>query len=203
MRKCETCIFDINNGKQLHFKKNEHIFFEGDEVSTIYSIKEGIIKLEKLHENGDVRIIDVVTTGDYLALLQILKGGNEYAVTATAITDVIVTPISKEEATVSYNDNLHFKETCLTCAANRLGVFQGHTFNSSNTDLELRIINILKHLSTKFGYYKNGVMVVELPFNKTELANMVGLRRETLSRKLSSMQNDGLIEINKNIFKIY
>lgn len=202
MRECERCIFESKSDNRVSYKKNHAIFYEGDFVDKIYSINKGTIKLEKLHENGDVRIIDVVKEGDYLALLQILKGGDMYPVTATAITDVIVTPISRKEAIESYIDNLHFKETCLSCAANRLGVFQEHTFNSANSDISVKIINTLKHLSIKFGHNKNGDTYIEIPFNKTEFANMIGLRRETLSRKLRKMQDDGLIEINKNVYKI-
>ena len=201
MSKCETCIFDLNRGLEKEYKKNQHIFFEGDQVESIYRVKDGLVKLEKVSENGDVRIIDVLKEGDYLALLTVLNDEKEYKVTATPLKDSIITPISRYDANEAYQQNLHFKETCLKCAANRLGVFQGHTFNSSIIDVEQRILNTLNHLSKKFGYKEDGYTFVELPFSKTELANMVGLRRETLSRKLKVMQEDGILEVNKKIIK--
>lgn len=203
MRTCKKCIFDLNQGVKKEYKKNEYVFFEGESVDTIYLIKSGIVKLEKIYENGETRILDVVTKGDYLALLTILKNIEDYVVSAVCLTDVTVTPILKDNAQSAYFDNLHFKETCLKCAAHRIGVFQDHTFLSTNTDIEKRILHTLKHLSIKFGSrIKEGLRIV-LPITKTELAEMVGLRRETLSRKLSKMEKDGLIKVEKNIYIIY
>lgn len=200
--KCEKCIFDINSDLVREYKKNDFIFFEGDIVEHVYLIKSGIVKLEKIHESGEVRIIDIVKEGDYLALLTVLKEMEDYVVTATCLTDVVISPIKKQDANKAYEENLQFKETCLKCAAHRLGVFQGHTFMSVNTSPEEKIIIILKHLSKKFGYKENGFLYVDIPITKTDLANMIGLRRETLSRKLSSMQKSGVLEIQKNIYKI-
>ena len=81
-------------------------------------------------------------------------------------------------------------------------MFQGHTFNSSTQDPSKIILSVLKHLSTKFGYYKSGDTFINLPINKTELANMCGLRRETLSRKITQLKMDGVIEVNKNFYKL-
>lgn len=202
MRYCKNCIFDLNKDVVSKYNKDETIFFEGEEVETIFLIKEGIIKLEKIYENGEVRIIDIVTKGDYVALLTILKDVRNYIVSAVCLTDVLITPISKKDAVNAYTKNLHFKETCLSCAAHRLGVFQDHTFLSTNTDVTERILATLHHLGKKFGTYKENGILITLPINKSELANMVGLRRETLSRKLSKMEQENLIKIEKNKYFI-
>lgn len=202
MDRCNTCFFDNNVEETTTYKKNDFIFFEGDEIKNIYRIVSGNVKLEKVHENGEVRIIDVVTSGDYLALLTVLKGQSDYIVTATALNDCVLKPISKVEAGRSYEENLEFKETCLKCAANRIGLFQGHMFNSANTEPEAQVLNIIRHLSEKFGRKVNDEIHVDLPINKTELANMVGLRRETLSRKLKLLQDNGKLKIIKNKYII-
>lgn len=202
MKTCLTCVFDLNSHVQNTYKKNDYIFFEGDEVSQVYLIKDGIIKLEKLQEDGEVQIIDVLKEGDYIALLTILNGINDYKVTAVSLTDSVLTPIPRQLAHDAYLNNLHFKDTCLKCAAHRLGVFQGHTFKSGSIDPNTKILSTLKHLSVKFGEYRNGNTYISLPITKTELANMCGLRRETLSRKLSQLQKDGKIEFNKNSYKL-
>lgn len=199
---CKVCVFDLNKDIKRHFKKNDIIFLEGDEVKTIYRIKSGIVKLEKIYENGEVKIIDLVTKDDYLALLTVLKDIKEYPVSAVCLTDVIVSPIEKYDAEGAYHENMHFKEQCLKCAAHRIGIFQNHTFLSTNTDIEDRVIQTLTHLSKKFGTRSKETIEVTLPISKTELANMVGLRRETLSRKLSKMVEEGYLIIDKNKYTI-
>lgn len=202
MGRCETCIFSFKSNSEKEFKKNEIIFHEGENVDAIYLINNGLVKLEKIQEDGEIRLIDVVRDGDYLALLTILNEDSVYKVTATALTDISVTPITKADANDAYHNNMHFKETCLLCASNRLGAFQWHTFNVGSIDAKQKILSTLEHFSTKFGVSKDGYTYIKLPINKTELANMCGLRRETLSRKLKAMKDAGLIDFKKNVYRI-
>lgn len=203
MGQCLQCIFDLNQDVKREYKKNDIIFLEGDEVNKVYRIKSGIVKLEKIYENGEAKIIDLVTTDDYLALLTVLKDIEEYPVSAVCLTDVVLSPIDRFDAEDAYQDNLHFKEQCLQCAAHRIGIFQDHTFLSSNTEIEDRVIHTLTHLSKKFGKRSREIIEVTLPISKTELANMIGLRRETLSRKLSKMVENGVLSIEKNKYTIH
>jgi CRP/FNR family transcriptional regulator len=198
MRTCKQCIFDSSLKKELFFRRGDYIFFEGDTIKNVFLIEEGIVKLEKLYENGEVRILDLASKGDYLALLTILKNKTQYLVSAICVTDTILRPLDKIEGLRAYQNNPHFMETCLNCASNRIGIFQDHTFLSANTEVEDRIIHTLKHLSNRFGSIEDGKIILYLPISKTELANMIGLRRETLSRKLKSMQEQGKLEIIKN-----
>jgi len=75
-------------------------------------------------------------------------------------------------------------------------------FQASNIDAKEKILGTLQLLAKKYGKIKDDFIEMELPFSKTELARIVGIRRETLSRKLSEMQKNNIVHINKNIYKI-
>lgn len=201
MSNCEQCIYRQPTNKNKTFTKNEYIFFEGDKVSNIYFIKKGIVILSKLHTNGEEKIMDILKEGDFIALLTILQNKEEYLVTAKAITDVTVEVTNKEDALHNYNENNQFRDTCIKCASHRLGNFHTQLFSTSNIDPEEKIIQVLKHLYNKFGYMKNKRHYLKLPISKTELAQMIGLRRETLSRKLTLLKNNNIIAIEKNIYE--
>lgn len=201
MNKCQVCIFNKSVEKTIVFDKNKAIFNEGEKVNNVYKIQSGIVKLSKLYLNGEEKLIDILHTGDYLALLTILKGNDEYLVTASTVTEVTLQQLNIDKAKNSYDQDSHFKEMCLSCAANRLGVFQNQLFNFTNLDIEDKILNILKHLQQKFGYSKDNRYFLILPITKTDIASMIGLRRETLSRKLAKMQNDKILKIDKNLYE--
>jgi CRP/FNR family transcriptional regulator len=76
-------------------------------------------------------------------------------------------------------------------------------FNISNINLEEKILSSLELLANKFGVVKENFVELELPFTKNDLANLIGVRRETLSRKLSEMKKNNIIEVTKNIYKFY
>ena len=199
---CDTCIYRQATNKNKQFKKNEFIFLEGDKVTSIYFIKKGTVILSKLHTNGEEKIMDVLKEGDFIALLTILQDKEEYLVSAKASTEVIVEVTKREDALHNYRENTQFKETCIKCASHRLNNFYTQLFSTSNIDPEEKIIQVLKHLYKKFGYMKNKRHYVKLPISKTELAQMIGLRRETLSRKLTLLKQMEIIDIEKNIYEI-
>ena len=47
---------------------------------------------------------------------------------------------------------------------------------------------------------KSEMIALKLPFSKTVLASIIGVRRETLSRKLSEMKKRNIIEIENNTY---
>ncbi len=44
--------------------------------------------------------------------------------------------------------------------------------------------------------------VVNLPMNREQLADFLGVARPSLSRELMRMQKDGLIEVNKKMIRV-
>lgn len=200
MSKCKKCIF-IESDITHHYKKGAIIFSEGEDVNKIFSIKEGIVKVTKLYPNGEERLVDVLNNGDFLALLTVVKDSDEYMVSATALTDIILTSSSLSYAKEQYKTNIDFMNTCMKCASNRLSIFQRQLFDFSGQDVKDNIMNLLNYLYKKFGYTKNNDKYLKLPITKMDLANMLGLRRETLSRKLKELHEEGIITLQQNIIK--
>jgi CRP/FNR family transcriptional regulator len=86
----------------------------------------------------------------------------------------------------------------LNCAVTRSNLFQNNLVQSTALNTKERIINTLLSLSEKFGYQENKLTVINLPFSKTVLANLIGIARETLSRNLTILQKQKVLEVEKN-----
>ena len=52
--------------------------------------------------------------------------------------------------------------------------------------------------SEKYGRYDPKGILVELPMSREGIANYIGLTRETVSRKMSLLQEEGIIEMVGN-----
>lgn len=200
MSKCKKCIF-VESETNIYIKKGNVIFNEGDIVENIYSIKEGIVKLTKLYPNGEERLIDILNNGDFLALLTIMNSETEYRVTATALSDVTFVSSSRSFVNNQYKTNIDFMNTCMRCASNRLSIFQKQLFDFSGNDIKENIMNLLKYLYSKFGYIKDDKKLLKLPITKIDLANMLGVRRETLGRKLKELNDERIITVTQNLIE--
>jgi CRP/FNR family transcriptional regulator len=120
---------------------------------------------------------------------------------ATALTDITAIQMHTTDVLHAYQSNNTFQASCLHCAVTRFTMFQDKLFQTTNIDIEEKILATLQILAKKFGTIEQGSVTLKLPFTKTVLASIVGIRRETLSRKLSDMQHKNIIQVNKNIYK--
>ena len=198
---CSNCIYETLPNKEVTLKESDIVFLETDTLEYVYKIVEGLIKITKLHQSGDEKVFDILGPNDYVALLAVLQGDEEYIATATALTDVTVRRFSKKDVEQAYSSNAMFQTNCMKCVVTRSKTFHNYLFNVSNVDPEEKILSVLQLLANKFGRVENDIVYVTLPFSKTVLANIIGVRRETLSRKLSSMKKDNILEENHNVYK--
>ena len=75
----------------------------------------------------------------------------------------------------------------------RLAHLERAVHNMGIRSLEARIDAVLLELAEKYGKkQKNGVLL-RLPLSREGLANYVGVARETVSRKLGLLEEEGLI----------
>ena len=68
-------------------------------------------------------------------------------------------------------------------------------------NMESRVSLILLEFAQKYGVRKGNGVLVDVPLTREGIANYIGVTRETVSRKLSSLQEEGTIELigNKKI----
>lgn len=62
-------------------------------------------------------------------------------------------------------------------------------------DAREKTISLLLELAKENGKENKAGVLVDLPLSRGGLANLIGTTQETLSRKLSELQEDGLISI--------
>ncbi|MFA7560829.1 MAG: Crp/Fnr family transcriptional regulator [Candidatus Izemoplasmatales bacterium] len=195
---CKKCQYNYIEGNIVNFPEKKLIFLENAELSNIYTLIEGYVKMIKILENGDERILGIMGPGDFLALLALLQGKNFYIASAETLTPVVLNKIDRNDALRAYQKSDFFRERCLNCAVTRSNLFQNNLVQSTALNTKERIINTLLSLSEKFGYQENKLTVINLPFSKTVLANLIGIARETLSRNLTILQKQKVLEVEKN-----
>jgi len=200
---CDFCLYEHLSSKTKKLGKHTFLFHEGDQIDKVFIIKEGLVKISKLYENGDERILDILGPNEFVALLNTLKKKEHYIASASTLTNVVLQELSVKEVHEAYQTNANFKDSCLNCAASRVGVFQQQLIEASNQNTEEKILNTLKFLYRKFGVKNKDTYQLYLPITKTDLASIIGIRRETLSRKLSNLEKNKVLNIKKNMYEFF
>ncbi len=70
--------------------------------------------------------------------------------------------------------------------------------NLATNDADIRIANMILDFGEKYGVNKEQYIEIKLPINREEMANYVGVTRETISRKLSKFEDLDIIKLVGN-----
>ena len=176
------------------------IFFEGDISDKLYVINNGKVKVFKYTKEGKEQILYIVSSGDFLGDLSLLKK-SEFKFNAEALEDVNICQLTKDDFDQVVKENPEISLKILEVLYERIFKLENLVQSLSTKDIETRISGLLLGLIKDFGEPEGDVVRLELPLSREDMANYIGVTRETISRKLNSMQEEGIISLlgNKTI----
>jgi CRP/FNR family transcriptional regulator, anaerobic regulatory protein len=179
------------------YKKGQMVFFEGDVADKLYIVNQGKVKVYKYTKEGKEQILYVLSDGDFIGDLSLLKKG-KFEFNAEALEDTAICTLSKEDFdnVVRTNPEITFK--ILENVHDRLISLERLVQSLGTKDVEARIAALLLSFIKNFGTETKEGIMVDLPLNREEMGNYIGITRETISRKLTSMQDEGVIELIGN-----
>ncbi|MBO8138070.1 MAG: Crp/Fnr family transcriptional regulator, partial [Desulfotomaculum sp.] len=180
-----------------NYKKGETIFWEGDPGDAFYFLYSGKVKTLKLFPTGQEIIICTLGPGDVFAEVTLLKKDQTYPVTAVALENSEVGFIRNKDLEELLRENPDLALELIRQLNNKLIDAHHRISSMSVTDVFTRTITIIKKLSDSFGRETDKGIEVGLKLSRQDMANLVGTTRETISRVLSKLKNQGIIELNK------
>lgn len=182
------------------YKKGEVVFLQGSFLDGLYIINSGKIKIFKYTKEGKEQILYILSEGDFFGELSLLKA-EEVGFNAEAIEDVNICMIQKKDFDQILASHPEISVKILEIIGGRLSKLETLVQSLGTKDIEARIAQMLLELAEEFGVQKKDHIEMEIPLTREDMANFIGVTRETISRKLSSLQDEGVIDLigNKKI----
>ena len=177
-------------------KKNSILFRQGDLCDALYILITGSVKTEMITENGNLLGVEIINAPRPLAPAFIFSSNNRFPVDVTAIEDVEVLRIPKDEVMRLMNEHPDFMQQFLKHSANRTQFLTNRLQLLSIKTIKGKIAHFLLEQAGEEG------MTFRINRNQTELAEFFGVARPSLARSLSEMLDDKVIEVNKKEYKI-
>lgn len=177
------------------YKKGEMIFSPGDCFDYLFVVNKGRVKLSKISVMGKEQILKILEVGDFAGELALFKD--------TVMTN-FAEAMEKTEICIIKNEKIH--EIIVQRPEIALKFLEKYTERIQQSEeiieqiglreVEQRIANYLVSEVEKNNIKgKNKEYVINLPVTKSVLSSMLGTTKETLSRKLSLLQDGGLIRL--------
>lgn len=183
------------------YKKNEIIFDIGNNVTSVAYIIDGCVQLSKDDYEGNKIIIKHLTKADTFAESMVFAGTSKSLICAKAIEDTTVLFLNFKRILYTCSNSCPFHrrliENIIKIISLKNLMLQERIELLSKKTIKERILNML--LKEKL---KSDKEIFQIPYSREQMAEFTGVDRSALSRTLSKMKTDGIIDYHKNMFKI-
>ncbi len=177
-------------------ERGEIIFSEKDPASGFYILAEGRVKIFKISPDGKEQILHIFTPGNLFGEAAVFSGGS-FPATAMAIdkSHTLIIPKSSLKDVLSENPLLAMNMLAVLSA--RLRQFSELIENLSLKEVPARLATYLELMSAG-----TSSDTIHLDITRNQLASMLGTIPETLSRILSRMASNNIIQVSGREIKI-
>ncbi len=173
--------------REQKYSRGDTIYEAGDMSKSLYVIHQGSVKVYRLSPTGKEQVIRIAGPGDFLGELTLLSDQPlaEYAVANSALTMCVIRGADLKQLMAKYPIiALKILET----VSRRLDKAESLIEDINLHSVEYRLANALLELA-------GDTSVINLSSTKADFASSLGMTQETLSRKLSAFQEEGLIDM--------
>lgn len=177
---------------RVELKKGESLFSERDEVKNIYMILEGKMTLFRLSEIGQKRIIYILDSGEIIN--EVIFDNMPASINCEAFEDSIVIGFGKETLLYVMEKNFDLTQKVIKSMGKKIRRQYRQLKNTVPIRMDKKLAAKLWKLSRDYGIGMEGGVLINLDLSITYLADMLGSTRETVSRCMSDLKKENLVE---------
>src|SRR5271166_4633712 len=178
-----------------HCSAGEIVFSEGEPCAGMYVVESGHVRIFKSSANGREQVLNIDGPGSTVAELPVFDGGN-YPASGAAINDATLLFVSKQDFQALCLAHPQVALKVLRVVGARLRNLVGIIEELSFTTVRHRLASFLLRLAQKEGKRTSQGVEITLPASNQELASHIGTVRELVSRNLSRLQAEGMLQID-------
>ncbi|MCD6586713.1 MAG: Crp/Fnr family transcriptional regulator [Desulfobacteraceae bacterium] len=183
--------------REKDFNKNELIFSEGDNGDGFYINVEGLVKIFKLSLEGKEQILHIFGPGEPYGEVPVFSG-KTFPANAETISKCRSLFFPRKSIVNLITQNPSIALNMLAVLSLRLRQFTVQVENLSLKEVPGRLAAYLLMLSIE----QDKIDTINLNISKSQLASLLGTIPETLSRILSKMAGQGLIDVQGRKIKL-
>ncbi|MBS3951382.1 MAG: Crp/Fnr family transcriptional regulator [Methylomicrobium sp.] len=171
----------------FRYPKQTLFYNQGDRGNKVYSIRRGFVKLVQTQLDGSQRILRLLGPGAIIGLEALL--GKTYRHTAIALQEVDVCRIYTVTLKRLEAEKPWLNEKVMAHWEQHLTTADRWISELSSGAVRSRVLNLLKYLLEISGDNRDTVRF----FGYEDMASMLGTSRETFSRTIGELKDEGII----------
>lgn len=183
----------------LNYPKNKRLLNEGDEVSGVYFINSGKVKIVSSFNENEL-LLRLSTTGDFVGHRALFSP--HYPISAVALTDTQVTFIPLEIFKKLIKNNPNFSFYIIEFLTKDLKNTEEHMRSMIQDDVLIRIAMIICMLIDAFGYDEKIPKKLLYTLSRSDIASFAGTTYESVIRNLAKLEEMKIIQLDKKTIHV-
>lgn len=178
--------------KKLSFKKGEIILRMDDEPKGVLYLKKGYTRVYALTKNAQELTLLIFKAGDFFPMTWAFNG-TYYHYYLEAMTDIELYQAPREEFLnfIKKNSDVLFEITSRILT--RFGGLLNRMEHAILGNAHSKVSSIILICAERFGSKDGKEIVIQIPLTHQDIANLIGVARETVSIEMEKLQKKGLI----------
>ena len=197
---CARCEADeLQKLEQIKYYRSyqagQTVIWSGDRMDFVASVVTGIATLTQTMEDGRRQMVGLLLPSDFVGR----PGRQAAAYDVTATTDLVMCCFRKKPFEEMMTKTPHIAQRLLEMTLDELDAAREWMLLLGRKTAREKIASLLAIIARRDTTLKlktaKGQIVFDLPLTREEMADYLGLTLETVSRQVSALKRDGVIEL--------
>lgn len=184
-----TVLADI--GRRREIPKGQVIAWEGDRANMCATLVSGVLKLTSATPDGREAIVGLLYPGDFVGELFV----DEVHLTVTAACDADLCFYARDRFEAVLDRHVALERLLLRRTIDSLADARARMLVLGRRTAEEKVASLLLELSRRLAPVDDAPAEFTLPLARGEMADLLGLTIETVSRQLTRLKADGIISL--------
>ncbi len=185
-------------GVTRQFAKKRTILFQGEIPNSAMVLASGLVKVYGITTGGDQRTVTLLSAGDIFPVECVFDKSRVSLYYYEALSDCTVLSLSKNQFLAALESDDALKTQVFQSYMAHYTSATMHIYALEHSHAQEKLVYILQYLVARFGEKQpNGLTKIALRLSHQDIAEMVGLTRETTAVELHRLKDRKLIDYQR------
>lgn len=197
----EILEFAKQHGEECHYQSNTMVVRFSDPATHFYYIQSGRIRYRMSQPDGTERILCILEQHSFFGVCPLIFNSAICGADIVTESDSILYKVSKEKFYELHNSSIQFNNLLVRGLCEHLVAQMDNVENFLFTSTKQRLYHMFTSASEKKtvdGCWHN----LKYKYPQSDMANIIGCSRMTISRLITELCDDGLLRIVNRDYQV-
>ncbi|HZG76792.1 MAG TPA: Crp/Fnr family transcriptional regulator [Paenibacillus sp.] len=178
------------------WNRGKLLFMEGDPGDELFLVKSGVVKIYRFDDEKEI-ILALFGPGDFFGEMAVIQPALNRSATAETLESSLIYTLKRSVFYEFMEKHPRMAIKLLEVTVQRLRNANDQIYNLTFLDVRARIIRTILRLAEERGVKLGSGLLVDIRMTHQQLANFAGTARESASKVLQELTEEGVIVVEK------